>query len=137
MTREEAIKLLALIKVAYPTAYRDMDNDTALATVAMWHTTFPTVPYIVMEMAFDRFRRESKFPPTIADMYEQLRSLYNRACGDAIVTQDEMTRRRCRYIMSHTEQFREGFSSSMDYAKIDDRLICGDGYKALGGTTDG
>jgi hypothetical protein len=137
MTREESIKLLALIKVAYPTAYRDMDNDTAHATVAMWQTTFPTVPYIIMEMAFDRFRRESKFPPTIADMYEQLRSLYYRACGDAITTTDEMTRRRCFFIMDNTNQFREGVGNTTDYGKIDDRLLCGSRYQALGGASDG
>ena len=33
MTREESIKLLALIKVAYPTAYKDMDNASKQATV--------------------------------------------------------------------------------------------------------
>ena len=33
MNKQEAIKLLALIKVAYPTAYKDMDQASKQATV--------------------------------------------------------------------------------------------------------
>ena len=84
MTREESIKLLALIKVAYPTAYKDMDNASKQATVNMWQTTFPDVPYQIMEMAFNRFRMASKFPPTVAEMCEELTHLHWKAIEDSM-----------------------------------------------------
>ena len=41
MNKQEATQLLALIKVAYPTAYRDLDAATKKATVNMWAMSFP------------------------------------------------------------------------------------------------
>lgn len=84
MNREESIKLLALIKVAYPTAYKDMDNVSKQATVNMWQTTFQTVPYPIMEMAFNRFRMASKFPPTVAEMCKELQHLHWKAIEDSL-----------------------------------------------------
>lgn len=79
MTKQETIKLLALIKVAYPSAYNDMDETSKKATVNMWQVTFPDVPYVIMEMAFNRFRMASKFPPTIAEMCVELKHLHYKA----------------------------------------------------------
>ena len=59
MNREEAIKFLALVKVAYPNSYRDMDNASKQATVNMWQVSFPNTPFVVITMAFDNFRRKS------------------------------------------------------------------------------
>lgn len=79
MNTQEATKLLALIKVAYPNSYKGMDDDSLMATVNMWHRSFADIPYRVMEMAFDRLRMTLKFPPTVADFAEQLRSLHYEA----------------------------------------------------------
>lgn len=84
MNREESIKLLALIKVAYPSAYKDMDKETKLATVNMWMITFPNVPYQIMVMAFERFRMVSKFPPTVAEMAEELVNIHYQALEGAM-----------------------------------------------------
>ena len=72
MNKPEATKLLALIKIAYPAAYRDMDEASKKATVNMWQMSFPDVPYPIMEQAFNHFRMVSKFPPTVAEMVEEL-----------------------------------------------------------------
>lgn len=109
MTREEAIKFLAVIKVAYPTAYKDMDKANKLATVNMWQSTFATKPLKVMELAFEQFRKVSKFPPTVADMYEMLSSLYYAATKDALIASqygDEDAVKRCNWIRMHTSSFR-------------------------------
>lgn len=109
MNREESIKLLALIKVAYPTAYKDMDNASKQATVNMWQTTFPTVPFPIMEMAFNRFRMASKFPPTVAEMCEELKHLHWKAVEDSLVDvslgrKDNMN--VYDWIMEHTSRYR-------------------------------
>ena len=109
MTRQEAIKLLALIKVAYPTAFKDMDKESKLATVNMWQATFPDTPFVIMELAFDHFRRVSKYPPTVAEMYEELRGLYCTAVMDANIAStdgDEEKEERCMWIIKHTSRYR-------------------------------
>ena len=83
MNKQEAVKLLALIKIAYPTAYRDMDDESKKATVNMWQMSFPDVPYPIMEQAFNHFRMVSKFPPTVADIVEALRHIYYHATEGA------------------------------------------------------
>ena len=85
MNKTEAAKLLALIKVAYPTAYRDMDRETANATVNMWTMSFPDVPYPIMEQAFTHYRMVSKFPPTVAEMAGELKEIYLQALEGALV----------------------------------------------------
>lgn len=111
MNREESIKLLALIKVAYPTAYKDMDKETKLATVNMWQTTFQYVPYSIMEMAFNRFRMASKFPPTVADMAEELVNVHYQALEGAMEAHsigDKDSISLYSKIMSITEPYKSG-----------------------------
>lgn len=111
MNREESIKLLALIKVAYPTAYKDMDKETKLATVNMWQTTFPSVPYSIMEMAFNRFRLTSKFPPTVAEMAEELVGVHYQALEGAFAAHalgEKGDLALCREIMRITEPYKSG-----------------------------
>ena len=110
MTKQEAAKLLSLIKLSYPTAYRDIDKETANATVMMWASSFPDVPYVIMEQAFNHFRMVSKFPPTVAEMVEELRSIYFKAVEGALVHKshgnEEMVN-QFREIMAYTSQYKD------------------------------
>lgn len=111
MNREESIKLLALIKVAYPTAYKDMDNASKQATVNMWQTTFPDVPYLIMEMAFNRYRMASKFPPTVAEMCEELEHLHWQAVEESlrcVAFGRNGDTEKYEWIMENTEAYRNG-----------------------------
>jgi hypothetical protein len=116
MNRTEAAKLLALIKVAYPSTYRDMDDKTKIATVTMWQSTFANVPYAIMEMAFDHFRRVSKFAPTIADMYDELKDLHYRALSEVMTTDDNEVKEIAKKIMQHTSQYRYGDDGAYNIA---------------------
>lgn len=108
MNKEEATKFLALIKIAYPKSYRNMDNDSVMATVIMWQNTFADVPYPIMEMALDHFRKTSEFEPTVASMYKELKGLYYTALGDVMTSNNEIKTKLGKYIMQHTSRFREG-----------------------------
>jgi hypothetical protein len=133
LTREESIKLLALIKVAYPTAYKDMDRETKLATVNMWQMSFPTVPYVIMEMAFNSFRLKSKYPPTVAEMVDELRNSYYSAVLNANVAQgmgDSDTYRRCLYVMDHTSRFRDS-NDSVNYGGISEAMLSAHEERAM------
>ena len=116
MNKTEAAKLLALIKVAYPSTFRDMDDKTKIATVNMWQSTFSSVPYAIMEMAFDHFRRVSKFAPTIADMYEELKSVHFRAMEEVMTSEDNEVRAIAKKIMQHTSQYRYGDDGAYNIA---------------------
>lgn len=85
MNKVEAAKLLELITLSYPNAYRGMADDWKKATINMWHMSFPDVPYPIMEQAFNHFRMVSKFPPTVAEMVEELKHIYNQAVEGALI----------------------------------------------------
>lgn len=76
MNRKETLQFLALVRLAYPVAYRDLDQTSANATVNMWMKTFSTVPFDIMQYAFDCYRMMSKYPPTTADLAAQLKSIH-------------------------------------------------------------
>lgn len=82
MTLKESSLFIALIKISYPTAYRDIDENFAKLTVEMWHSEFAYIPYQVMQMALVRYRRKSKFAPTIAEIIEEIKDIYDCALID-------------------------------------------------------
>ena len=130
MTREESIKLLAIIKVAYPTAYRDMDKESKIATVNMWQVSFSDVPYILMEMAFNNYRLKNKFAPTVAEIAEELKHIYFAALEDVfspLVTDD--VRERANWITSCTDRFAHPQNhTSIPYSAISNEMLL-DGCK--------
>ena len=110
MNKQEAVKLLALIKIAYPTAYRDMDDASKKATVNMWQMSFPDVPYPIMESAFNHFRMVSKFPPTVAEMVEELRRTYFEATEAALVHKglgNQEAVDQYRLVMAYTARYKD------------------------------
>lgn len=110
MNKQESAKLLSLIKLSYPTAYRDIDKETANATVNMWQMSFPDVPYPIMEQAFNHFRMTSKFPPTVAEMVEELKSIYFQATEGALVSKSMGNLEavaQYRLVMTYTARFKD------------------------------
>lgn len=131
MNKQEAVKLLALIKVAYPTAYRDMDEASKMATVNMWQMSFPDVPYPIMEQALNHFRMVSKFPPTVAEMVEELRRIYFEAEEGASVSRSLGNREmdeQYRLVMTYTAGYQEEGNLG--------RLNMGSLYGRIGGEGD-
>lgn len=110
MNKTEATQLLAMIKIAYPTAYRETDRATTLAAVNMWQMSFPDVPYPIMEQAFNHFRMVSKFPPTVAEMVEELKKIYFDATEGALIQKalgNEEGVRQYRAIMAYTARYKD------------------------------
>lgn len=122
MTLEESIKLLALIKLAYPNSYKDIDKDTQLATVNMWQRAFNTTPLAVMELALDHFVKASKFPPTIADMCDELNSIYFEALQNVLSLEAGEQRNLYKKIMDCTEQFTKRNDSILGNVKVQNLL---------------
>ena len=126
MDKQEAAKLLSLIKLSYPTAYRDIDKETANATVNMWQMSFPDVPYPIMEHAFNHFRMVSKFPPTVAEMVEELKQIHFKATECALTHRslgNEEGVSHYRAIMECTARFKD--SASIGYGGLSNLRLGG------------
>lgn len=129
MNKQEAIKLLALIKVAYPTAYKDMDQASKQATVNMWAGSFPDIPYPIMEQAFNHFRMVSKFPPTVAEMVEELKQIHYQALECAMVHKNlgnDAEVRRYRAIMACTYRYKDNTNLGLQLSSLPNLLTGGD-----------
>ena len=129
MNKQEATQLLALIKLSYPTAYRDMDDVSKRATVNMWASSFPDVPYQIMEQAFINYRMTSKFPPTVAEMVEELRTIHNIAMERALL---------CRSIDNEegVKQYQAIMQVTHRYKDMDNFWGRMDSFPTLGGAND-
>ena len=113
MNKTEAKKLLAMIKVAYPIAYKDLSAPMAEATANLWQTSFGDIPYDIIALAFSAFVQTSKKPPTIADMCEALNDLHTEAQGRIAEARglggfsDETKLARLNYIVDNTTRFSD------------------------------
>ena len=129
MNKQEATQLLALIKVAYPTAYRDLDAATKKATVNMWQMSFPDVPYPIMEQALAHFRMTSKFPPTVAEMVEELKEIHNQATECALIHKnlgnDDLVK-QFRAIMDYTYRYKDSSNFGLQLGSLTKLLSGGD-----------
>jgi hypothetical protein len=132
MTLEETTKLLALIKLAYPNSYKDIDKDSLLATVNMWHRMFKDTPLGIIEMALDHFVKGSKFPPTIADITEELRTIYYEAMQNVLAYPKGPQGEVNRYIMQHTARYTERNDGAIHYGQIE-TLLKGKSQPQIGG----
>lgn len=129
MTLEESIKLLALIKLAYPNSYKDIDKDTQLATVNMWHRALGSTQFPIVQMALEHYIKGSKFPPTIADIIEELRTAYYEAWQNVVTLPEGKMRDLNRRIMEQTAQYTDRNDSVIHYGAMRNLL---EGNSALG-----
>ena len=72
MTRQEALKILTILKTAYPNFYKDYSKEELNAAIDLWATMFAEEhPEIVVE-AVKALICTHKYPPTIADVKEKI-----------------------------------------------------------------
>lgn len=128
MNKQETTQLLALIKVAYPTAYRDMDEVTKKATVNMWAGAFPDMPYPIMEQAFNHFRMRSKFPPTVAEMVDELKHIHYQAEENALINHSMGNYEEVKHyqaIMAITLPYKDSSNLGLRLGKLPNLLTGG------------
>lgn len=76
MTREETIKVLAILKSAYPNSYKNMSEEEANGTVTIWAVQFTDIPVDLVMIAINKIISNSPFPPAISEVKEKIKSLY-------------------------------------------------------------
>ena len=77
MTREDTIKILSVLRGAYPAFYRDITKQEAESTIALWGSMFEEEPYELVGAAVKAFiSGDGKgFPPAIGQIKERIRQI--------------------------------------------------------------
>lgn len=76
MTQEEAIKVLAILKAAYPNSYKGMTESDAKGAAIVWHTHFANLPVEIVMMAVQKCIGESQFPPAVSEVKKKVQTLH-------------------------------------------------------------
>ena len=125
MTKQEAIKILAVLKAAYPNSYKGLTKDEANGIIGVWATQFVSTPYIIVSMAINKLINTNTFPPTINEVKDKIRSLYGEALGMKILhdngvrhglpgqTLDERTIAQVEEIIKLTEHMKTKLEPSL------------------------
>jgi hypothetical protein len=72
MTRQEALAIMAMLKTAYPSFYKDFSKEELNAAVNLWATMFADDPAYIVTEAVKSLMCTLKYPPTIADVKEKI-----------------------------------------------------------------
>lgn len=88
MDRSETLKILSVLKVAYPNFYKDMSRSDAENTVALWTEMFAEDDYVIVNAAVKALITASSnpFPPVIGQIREKIQQLTHR---DEDTTEEE------------------------------------------------
>lgn len=78
MQRSEIIIILKKIKLAYPRFYNDISKQEAEDIVILWEEFFKNEDPSLVMLAVNSLISTFKFPPTIADIKEEMYKLTNK-----------------------------------------------------------
>ena len=76
MTQDETIKILAILKAAYPNSYKGMTKDEAMGTIVIWTMQFEDIPADIVLMAVNKLISTNKFPPSISEVKDKFGTLH-------------------------------------------------------------
>ena len=75
MTRQEVKQLMAQIRAAWPSFYRDADADTLRTAMDLWAQALEQLTARDARRALALLMRESRYPPTAADVWQAAQRL--------------------------------------------------------------
>lgn len=110
MTREDTIKVLTILRGAYPGFYRDISKQEAEATIVLWASMFEEEPFELVGAAVKAFiTADAKgFPPAIGQIKEKIRT---------ITQPEEMTEQEAWALVSKAIG-RSTYGSVEEFAKL-------------------
>lgn len=76
MQRQDVTKILSILKTAYPRFYSNMSKEDANETIALWTDMFEEEDVEAVTIAVKNLINYFQFPPTIADVKNELYKLY-------------------------------------------------------------
>lgn len=87
MTPEETIKILSIIKAAYPQWAKDLKASDAKMMVTLWNDMLQDYEYNLVQVAIKKVIATNKFPPSVAEVIESIN--YIKTGGQAEMTEIE------------------------------------------------
>lgn len=124
MTRQETIKVLAVLKAAYPASYRNMTKDEANGVVTVWAAQFADMPVQAVMIAVQKLISSCTFPPTINEVKSKLRGVYWEAWQELNADKlgygemSERQRKDTRAIMQACERYNRAASNEPTLAEL-------------------
>lgn len=110
MTQKDALKVLAVLKAAYPGSYNGMTKEEAYGTASVWHLQFANLHVDIVLLALQKAISSNKWPPTVAEVKSKIQALHweaydamNGITGDV---QSEESMRLYRYIYQETMEYK-------------------------------
>lgn len=94
MTGQETLKLMALIKTAYPRFIEGVDSKTA---ARLWHEMLKDLDYGQIQIALKRWIATEKWPPSIAEVRSMATGLNSDSIGDWTEGWNQVTRAIGKY----------------------------------------
>lgn len=82
MDKRDALKVMKVLKIAFPTFYRDYTADELGDTAAMWASMLGDYSYADVAKAVQATIAVNKFPPTIAEVIEKIHSLHGQGMSE-------------------------------------------------------
>ena len=86
MTREETLRILAVLRAAYPNFYKGMEREELQSIAALWQEMFLEDEYAVVALAAKALIASSSsgYPPVIGQIKEKIRLLRSpkAMCGE-------------------------------------------------------
>lgn len=79
MNRDGAIKILSILKAAYPNSYKGLTKEEANGTIMVWTTQFSNIPDYIVLMAINKLISVSQFPPAISEVKKTLHKMHYEA----------------------------------------------------------
>lgn len=80
MITEQTIKeTLALLKVTYPSSFKDLTTEDGILMIKVWLNDFKNEEEIVFKKAINRLRYKNKYLPSISEIKEEIAIVKNEA----------------------------------------------------------
>jgi hypothetical protein len=111
VTKAETNMIMAILKVAYPLWYKDLQKEDAIATVSLWAELFADDPVIEVAAAVKALiaTKKTSYPPTIGDVKEKL---------VALRFQDELTAQEAWALVSKAVASTDWNNPSKQFYKL-------------------
>lgn len=112
MTREETLKIMSVLKGAYPNYYRGMQREEANGVVALWTEMLADYPAEVVALAVKRFIAldDKGFPPSIGQVIQGIRAV-------ASPPEDRLTENEA-WGLCRRAACNGAYNSKSEYAKL-------------------
>lgn len=132
MNQKDALKLLAVLKAAYPKDYSFLNEEEAMGIANVWVRQFSDLPYQIVSMAVEKHISVEERPPTIAAIKKKISSVYWDAY-EAIAlhnSQPHLTDKALKLYQRILEVTQDYKFSKMAEPQISQLMINGSGMEA-------